>query len=243
MSAPRFFVSEPCAVGIEIALDDGDAHHAANVLELKRGEKVVVLDAVGAWHAEVVAVSKGSVRVRIVGAADESTGELPVAVTVLQALVKGSKFDEVVEKTVELGVRRIVPVRCERSYAEAGSAKIERWRRIARAAAQQSRSRILPIVEDPINWAVAAEKSAASMATIVAWEGAPHGSLAQAIQSMKDAKAIAIAVGPEGSFTEVELAVAQSAGCLLVSLGPTILRTETAAAAMLAAIASGCDWW
>jgi 16S rRNA (uracil1498-N3)-methyltransferase len=158
----------------------------------------------------------------------------------LQALIKGAKFDDVVEKCVELGASRIVPMRCERSEADASGHKVERWRRIARAAAQQSRRNIVPAVDDVRSFAEAL--SAGGVPLLVASERAPKGSLAEALRANAGSTALAIAVGPEGSFTDAELAAAKEAGAAFVSLGPAILRTETAAAALLAAIASVRVW-
>jgi 16S rRNA (uracil1498-N3)-methyltransferase len=166
-----------------------------------------------------------------------------VEVTVLQAVTKGARFDDVVEKTVELGARRIVPVECARSYGEATEHKVERWRRIARAAAQQSRRRSLPAVEEPATWETAIARHASMMPVVVGWERSTKGSLAEVIRRCAGAVALAIAVGPEGSLTDEEIEFARCAGCSMAWLGPTILRTDTAAAAMLAAIASGCGWW
>jgi 16S rRNA (uracil1498-N3)-methyltransferase len=243
MSVPRFFVATTLRSGLDFVFEPEDAHHAASVLRLRAGDRIVAIDAAGAWTAELTAVTKKGVRARAIAPSGETSGELPVEVTVLQAIAKGSKLDDAVEKTIELGARRIVPVRCARSYADATSVKVERWRRIARAAAAQSRRRVLPHVDEPADWADAIARFAPAMPVVVAWELAPKGSIGQAVQRCREASAIAIAVGPEGSFTDDEIQCAREAGCNFVSLGPTILRTETAAAALLAAIASGCGWW
>lgn len=243
MSAPRLFITTTLRRGLDFDFEAEDAHHLADVLRLRAGDRVVAIDADGAWDAELVAVTGKGVRARAIEPSTETSGELPVEVVVLQAIAKGSKFDEVVEKTVELGARRIVPVRCERSYADASTLKIARWRRIARAAAQQSRRRVLPEVEEPADWPDAIARFSTSMPVVVAWEAAPPGSIAHAVRRCSAAATVALGVGPEGSFTDEEIRAAADAGCSFASLGPTILRTETAAAALLAAIASGCGWW
>jgi len=240
---PRFFVTVGCAVGSDVDLDDDASHHLANVLRAREGDAIITVDASGSWNARIIAVSTSGVRVRVESRADEEGGELPVEIAVLQAITKGSRFDDVVEKTVELGARRIVPVKCARSYGEATRHRVERWRRIARAAAEQSRRRSLPIVEDTMIWNDAIATFARSMPVVVGWERSPKGSLAQAIGHIRNEKSFGIAVGPEGSLTDDELDVARAAGCSFVWLGPTILRTDTAAAAMIAALASGCGWW
>ncbi|HXM17932.1 MAG TPA: RsmE family RNA methyltransferase [Candidatus Tumulicola sp.] len=236
MSRPRFFVSQTCGPGREIELDALDARHATLVLRMKAGGEVTLVRDGVAWNATLSHVGADGVRATCAGVAAGERGELPLDVSLLQGVTKGAKFDFVVEKAVELGVRRIVPVECERSSARAGQQKIDRWRRIARAAAEQSRRVNLPTVEATRDWASAVREAAGKL--IVAVESAPPGSLAPIVRALKARDVLTIAVGPEGSFTESELETARAAGATLVSLGPTILRTETAAMALLAAIAS-----
>ncbi|HEV2908819.1 MAG TPA: 16S rRNA (uracil(1498)-N(3))-methyltransferase [Candidatus Eremiobacteraceae bacterium] len=243
MSAPRFFVDVECAAGAQIELRHDDAHHAIEVLRMHTGDPLVIVRDGTAWDATLSDSGRGRASAQLIAPRGESGGELPVAVTVLQAIAKGSKFDEVVEKAVELGARRIVPVVCERSYAEASSAKIERWRRIARSAAQQSRRRYLPEVGDPMTWMEALRATNVDRPTLVAYERASPGSFDAVVDRIGEARSIAIAIGPEGGLTDAEVAAAKESGGALVSLGPTILRTETAAPAMLAALAARCGWW
>jgi 16S rRNA (uracil1498-N3)-methyltransferase len=220
-----------------VALHPDDVRHATRVLRLRRGDAITIVSSARLWNAELVDVGARTATARITDEGKREQGELPIDVTIMQALTKGAKFDDVVEKCVELGARRIRPVICARSYAAAGQAKLARWRRIARAAAQQSRRRIIPIVDEPLAWsdALAAEPQPR---LLVAYEAAPPRSLAAALAGHAFDKPIAIAVGPEGGFSSDEIALAMKSNAALVSLGPTILRTETAAAALLAAIAS-----
>lgn len=243
MSAPRFFVNADLAPNRDIVLDPDDARHARLVLRLHAGDDVVLVHDGAAWHAMLTTVSAREVRARVGQRRDEKSGELPVDITVMQALIKGAKFDFVVEKVVELGARHVVPVEFERSYAEAGARKLERWRRIARAAAQQARRRFLPSVEEPRSWEAALRGWRGVARPIVAYEGARLGTFAPAVDRIAEAKELAVAIGPEGGFTDDEVAVARASGCALVSLGPTTLRTETAATALLAAIAARKGWW
>lgn len=243
MSAPRFFIDVEPAAGQEIELTRDDAHHVAGVLRLRPGDPLVVVRAGTAWDATVCVIAQGLVRARVDVAREEHGGELPLAVTVMQAIVKGNKFDEVVEKAVELGARRIVPVLCERSYAQASAVRLERWRRIARSAAQQARRRYLPEIADPLAWEDALRSYDGDLKPLVAYENAAAGSLGAALERVGDARSMAIAIGPEGGFAPAEISAAREHGCALVSLGPTILRTQTAATAMLAALAACCGWW
>jgi len=243
VSTPRVFVEEPCEPGREVGLDADDAGHAHRVLRMRSGDAVTVVRDGNAWDAVLVQISGKGARALVGAPRAEAGGELPAAVTVMQALAKGAKLDFVIEKVVELGARRIVPVRCERSYADASELKLERWRRIARAAAAQARRRHVPVVEAPVPWPQALADWRFAPAPIVAYEGAPAHTLPEALASACSAAHVAIAIGPEGGFTDTEIETAGNAGCALVSLGPTILRTETAAPALLAAIAASCGWW
>jgi 16S rRNA (uracil1498-N3)-methyltransferase len=243
MAVPRYFTSEPVAAGAVLQLDADDAHHASSVLRCKAGESLTVVAAGVVWDAEFAACGKREVTVRAIRAAADQAGELPAPVIVLQAVTKGAKFDDVVEKTVELGAARIVPVLFARSEGEGSATKEERWRRIARAAAMQSRRRIVPTVDAPLSWEAALEQHAAGALTLVAFEGAPRATLEDAIQKYQRGDALVIAIGPEGGMRRDEVEHARSRGAHIVSLGPTILRTETAAAALLAAAASRLGWW
>src|SRR5450755_2980319 len=242
MHGPRYFVEGSIEAGTVIALAADDARHAAAVLRSKSGDPLTLLAAGVAWDAEISAVARDIVEVRALRKAAEQSGELPVAVVVLQGLTKGAKFDEVVEKTIELGAARIVPVIFARSEAEGGPNKIDRWRRIARTAAMQSRRRIVPAVEAPLTWCDALARYAPGALTLVAFEEAPAGTFARALDAYRDG-AVVIAVGPEGGLQRQEIESARLHGAHIVSLGPTILRTQTAATALLAAVASAAGWW
>ena len=235
MATPRFYIGRSCSPGDEVALEPADLRHVALVLRLRAGDCVTLVADGSLWAAELTTIDRNSASARILRAAAERSGELPVEVTVLQALPKGAKFDEVVEKCVELGARRIVPVIVARSVGGADDRKVTRWRRIARSAAQQSQRLLVPVVEDALPWLQAIRRH--PNALVACADAKPH-SLAEAARRRGDDAALAIAVGPEGGFTQDELTAARDAGADLVSLGPSILRTETAAAALLSAIAS-----
>jgi 16S rRNA (uracil1498-N3)-methyltransferase len=243
MPAPRFFTGDDVSAGAIVTLDAADGHHASDVLRCKAGEPLILISSGVAWEAQIESLSKRGVSARAIRPASDQGGELPVPVIVLQALTKGAKFDEVVEKTVELGAAAIVPVICERSEAEGGANKAERWRRIARAAAMQSRRRIVPSVEAAISWRSALARYTPGALTLVAFEEAPPGTFETTMRLYQRQAAVVIAVGPEGGLHRDEVDHATAQGAHAVSLGPTILRTETAAAALLAAVASRAGWW
>ncbi|MEY2397332.1 MAG: rRNA (uracil1498-N3)-methyltransferase [Actinomycetota bacterium] len=188
-----------------------DAHHLTRVLRLRVGEALTVGDGAGRWRACVVAADGASIEptgaIEAVAAADP-------LVTIGFALTKGDKPELTVQKLTELGVDRIVPIVAARTVVRWDDMKsarnVERWRAVGRAAAMQSRRAWLPVVDD-----------------ICALSAAPPFALAHPEGGPLTTDTLAVAVGPEGGWTDDELASAST----LVDLGPTTLRAETAALA------------
>lgn len=245
--APRFFADRVQRVdqgqgGSEellAELSGEEAHHALRVLRLRPGDPVAVLDDSGFEYAgAIAALQEGQGRdrltVRIVGAtARHSRGEPGVHVTLIQALPKGDKMDVIVQKGTETGVSRFVPVVSERVVVEYTGEKSERrrarWQRIAHEAAKQSRRGRRPVVEGVVDLLEAVEASAKEAALFVLWEGstAPIKSALQQLAGSERSR-VSLVVGPEGGFSEREAHEMERRGGRLVSLGPRILRTETA---------------
>jgi 16S rRNA (uracil1498-N3)-methyltransferase len=220
----RFYCPEPPRGG-RVRLVADEAHHLARVRRLGPGDKVEVFDGLGhTYPAEVVAVERGRVDLQVLG--DPVTEPPPLcALTLATALPKGERLDWLVEKATELGVARLQPLFTERSVVEPRAGKIERLRRIVVEASKQcGRSRLMEL-EPPIAWTeyLVAEHSPARMLAhpgclpAAAWTGVVPGQRA------------AIAIGPEGGFTEPEVRAGRQAGWQAISLGRTILRIETAA--------------
>lgn len=223
----------PDAVGDEVALSQDDDHHLRTVLRLRRGDRVVLGDGRGRlWPGEIA--DEGTV----VATGQPSRSDLRrPALHVLQALPKGRKLDEIVRMLVELGVERITPVSSTRTVRELDDRKRERelgrWRSIARAAASQARRAWLATV-DPL------EELGAALGRVeggvVPHVGAQAG-LAAAAGDLRDLATVAVAIGPEGGWTDGEVARLHDAGLTPVTLGDTVLRTEHAAFATCAALA------
>jgi 16S rRNA (uracil1498-N3)-methyltransferase len=147
-------------------------------------------------------------------------------------------MDFIVEKATELGVARILPFASERTIREErGTAKIERWRRLARAAAQQSGRTHVPPVDDPLRWQTLVERFAAFNAVIMPWEVAERVSLRTVLPALlSDVREVLVVIGPEGGISHAEARAAFDAGAHAVSLGARILRTETAGLVACAAL-------
>ncbi len=229
----RLFLPPEQFVGDTASIRDSDHLHLTRVLRARPGDLVLLLDGLGnAFRAVLVSVEKRESSARI----DEQVtmpAEPRIFVTVGQALGKGDKLEQVMQHGTEAGASAFVPIKAERSVADVPSAKVAerlvRWRQIVKGAAEQSgRSRIADVaapltlgellgsyLEGPI-LLLHTQRPAASLRTALSqFEAAPERLL--------------MLVGPEGGWSPAEVDMARTAGAVLVSLGPRILRTETAA--------------
>lgn len=245
MSLQHFYLSDQVLAAemggeFPLRLSSEDIKHA-RVLRLAAGEHVAVVDAVQDYfECEIVDFTDEIPLVRIAQHL-EGSKEAPL-VLLVQGLAKGDKMETVVRHATELGVAGFVPVACERSIVKLDEkkarAKAERWRSIAKSAAMQSGQRAIPEVCDPMKLADACATLAQATALLVCWEEAPQtarlsDALARGLERnatpVEDAR-VAVVVGPEGGLTqqEVDALLACNPCASLVSLGPSILRTETA---------------
>jgi 16S rRNA (uracil1498-N3)-methyltransferase len=232
----RFFVDPGALRGDEVRIvDQGLAHQLARVLRLGPGERVLLLDGLGAaCEVELGAVGRDSVAGRVV-ARRPAGGEPPVELTVYLALMRPERFEWALQKCVELGARRLVPVQFARSLPaeRADARKLERWRRIVREAAEQSCRGVLPEVAEPIPFLAACAEAGGLGRALLLWEGeAPH--LREGLRGAP--RAVALISGPEGGIAPDELTAAGERGIMAVSLGPRVLRAETAPVAAAAAV-------
>jgi 16S rRNA (uracil1498-N3)-methyltransferase len=185
---------------------------------------------------KLTAVGRDTVAGRVLRR-ESAGGEPPVAVSVYLGLMRPERFEWALQKCVELGARRIAPVQFARSLAadRADGRRVERWRRIAREAAEQACRGILPEVADPLPFAAACAEAARAERAIILWEQeAPH--LRAALRTAPPPASVAILSGPVGGITADELTAAGAHGIMPASLGPRILRAETAPVAAVAAL-------
>lgn len=244
----RFFLDEQ-VLGAEseevfpVRLAADDAAHA-RVLRLAPGEHIAIVDAVQDYfECEIVSVDADALLVRI--AAREDAASLLAnepTVVLAQGLAKGDKMESIVRHATEVGASAFVPLRCERCVVKLdekkAQAKVKRWNAIAKSAAMQAGRAFVPEVADPMNVRELCEFAASATCVLVCWEEAPasadlHEAIASALLDLRcpaaDAR-IVVVVGPEGGLTPEEAhgLVACNPRGALVSLGPSILRTETA---------------
>jgi 16S rRNA (uracil1498-N3)-methyltransferase len=240
---PRFFCPFPLHPGATVELAADAAHHALKVLRVAAGDTAVLFDGRGGqWRATLNPAGKG-LRATL-EEFDDADCESPLALTLVQGLPSGDKMDLVVQKAVEMGVRRIQPVAAKRSVVklsgERAERRVEHWRNIAIAACEQSgRNRVpavAPILDLPQYLGIAAQENALRFVC------AP-GVAVRLRELPAPAGPVSLLVGPEGGLEEGELLAARAAGFRAVALGPRVLRTETAGLGAVAAMmALWGDW-
>lgn len=230
---PRFFVSS--VAGDTLTVTGQDASHIRRSLRMAVGETLTLCDGQGTDALCEIAEFAGEDVLLQVLSRTPSESEPTCAVTLYQGLPKADKMEWIIQKAVEIGVARIVPVQMARSVAvinEKAAKKAARWQKIADEAAGQSGRGILPVVEEPISFAVAAKRLAAEN-TVVCYEcgGKPFATLAG-----RDTPSLSLVVGPEGGIDPREIAVLEEDGAAIATLGKRILRCETAPVAALAVL-------
>lgn len=241
--ARRFFATGPLPVSGVLPLTEGDVHHIRAVLRLQPSESIEVVSTDGVWRYAVTSVGEHVSGTRV---APIAPGPAVPRVTLAQALAKGDKVDTVVRQVTELGVARIVPFVAARSVvrldADKSAARAERWRRVAESAAKQARRADVPEVSEPVALLDLPGLLAGSVVLVCA-EGAPDApGISQTLSALAALPegGVAVIVGPEGGFEPGEVAALTDAGAIAVSLGPTILRTETAGVVAVALALAAC---
>lgn len=204
---------------------------------MREGDTIEIIDSAAQRFTATLTIDERSIRAELGERIGSCASALP-HVSVAQGVPKGQKMDFVVEKLTELGAAEIIPLQSERTIVNGVSEnKIERWRRLAKTAAQQCGRDDIPRIADPLTFADLCATFAAYDVVLFPWELADRAPLRDRLPALvADARRILVIVGPEGGFSHAEAAAAQSAGAKLISLGSRILRTETAALAVLAVV-------
>lgn len=241
----RFFIPPNHITPPLITLPQNVAHQVRSVLRLHPGAKIVLLDGTGsAWLAIVTRIDKKGVQVQVEGPQPVDS-EPALRLTLYQGVLKGQKFEWILQKGTELGVSSFVPVICQRSVIrepEAIHKKYGRWQEIIREAAEQSGRGKLPQLAPAVPLVEALQQAQASALRLMPWEEARETTLKTTLKQSQG-QSVALFIGPEGGFTEEEARLAQAQGVQLVTLGPRILRAETATIAVCAAIFYEREEW
>jgi 16S rRNA (uracil1498-N3)-methyltransferase len=226
-------------------LDESESHHCLNVLRLEIGDRATVFDGQGR-EASALIDSKNGSRVVLKISAPAKTPPPPCAITLAQAVPKGKNMDLIVQKAGELGATRVVPLLSDRTIVQLEADEIakkrEKWQAVALEACKQCGQNHLPEIAAPVPpreflerldkksllLIASLQPDARTLKEVLADYSSQHGHLP---------REVTVFVGPEGDFTPAEIALAKSHGCQPISLGPIILRTETAAIYCLSVLA------
>ncbi len=235
----RFF-AEPGQIGEkEIVITGADVNHIRNVLRMRADEEVLIADGQGAeYRCKLTDLGENEVRAQILWKLD-GNAELASAVTLFQGLPKSDKMDLIVQKCVELGVDRIVPVSTKRAVVKLDAKKeqtrLKRWNTISESAAKQSGRGVIPEVSGVMSFEKALEDAKKLDVLLIPYERAENMAETRRVMgSIQPGQSVGLFIGPEGGFEESEVEEAVAAGAQAITLGKRILRTETAGLAVMA---------
>ncbi len=230
----HFFTEQDLSEAASVVLSGESAHHLLHVLRIRPGEIIELSDACGrTYRCQLTGTSQEGAVFSVEGEIEKNR-ELPCRITLFQSLAKGDKMAFVIQKAVELGVARIVPVITERTVArpdhKGAAHKRERWQKIAQSAAKQCGRAVIPEVDPVVMFDDALEDAAASDHFLFPYECAEGMTRSREVfNRIEPGSSVSIMIGPEGGFELAEVDAARRAGALIVTLGSRILRTETAA--------------
>lgn len=236
-----FFVDHDQIGEKEARITGSDVNHIKNVLRLKQGDKLRISDGASlCYNCRIEAFSEDGVHVELLEK-DEDGTELPAQIVLFQCLPKGDKMELVVQKNVELGISRIIPVASKRCVvkldAKKAEVKVRRWNAISESAAKQSKRTVIPEVAPVMTFKEAVDAAADFDCKLFPYENAEGMAYTkQVLAGVKPGTRTAVFIGPEGGFEDEEVAYAKERGFCPITLGRRILRTETAGMALLAAL-------
>ena len=237
---PRFFVNEEQIDEDRITVYGNDAHHISDVLRMKPGEKLTVCDFFNReYFCEILSCDGGKVELSVLEKR-LCRSELPFDVTLCMALPKSDKMEWIIQKAVELGVNSILPFSSAHTVmkldAKAAEKKVERWQKIAKAAAEQCGRGKIPEIRLPVTFKEALRQTSGKGEVFLCYEAEDGTTLKTYFSENPSPKSLTFFVGAEGGFDKKEVEEAKAAGVHSVSLGNRILRCETAPLFVLSAI-------
>jgi 16S rRNA (uracil1498-N3)-methyltransferase len=237
----RFFV-EPSGIDeAQISIrSPEDRKHMLKVLRMRVGDEIEVSDSLKfEYVARIVAIDSDEIRATILKK-HQFQREPKLQTTLYQAIPKQGKMDVIIQKTVELGVTKLIPVLTERSIASGESlsgSKLERWRKVAQEAGKQCKRGFIPAIGPGVSFQEMLPQFSEHDMVLFPYEQETERTLKAVLRTASESpQRVAILIGPEGGFTDKEAAAVEAAGGLPVTLGKTILRTETAGPAALAMV-------
>lgn len=228
----RFYVHDENIGKDTLVITGKDVNHISKVLRLKSADKIVVCNSNNIeYQCEILKLDKEEVLCKIISS-NVSSAEPQIKIILFQGMPKAQKMDLIVQKCVEIGVCSIQPVMTERTVIKINGrdihSKISRWNKIAYEASKQSGRGIIPEVFEPVDFKKAVEISKGSDLTIIPYENEKSHGIKGVLTENRTVKSVGIFIGPEGGFSESEIGYASENDIVPVTLGPRILRTETA---------------
>jgi 16S rRNA (uracil1498-N3)-methyltransferase len=229
----RFFVNANSISRDNIVIDGDDAVHISRVLRLKIGDNITVCNGEEVeYMCSILSIDKKTVTCKIVESR-KSASEPPLKIYLYQGMPKSSKMDLIVQKCTELGIFAVIPVFTEHVVFRGDderdlSGRIIRWQRIAEEAGKQSGRGRIPVIYNPITFEKAVKDMRNMDLSVMPYENEMETGLKQAVNGKNSIRSAFILIGPEGGFSENEVNNAVKNGIITVTLGPRILRTETA---------------
>jgi 16S rRNA (uracil1498-N3)-methyltransferase len=231
--ASRIYQAAPLAIGM-LKLDEKASHHLARVLRASVGDEITVFNGEGGeYHAVIRAINKKNVEVELLSFTDRDA-ESPAAIYLAQGIARGEKMDFVIQKAVELGVTKIFPVITERCNVrldqEREQKRMQHWQAVVISACEQSGRNRLPEVHAPLALNEWLSQITADKKFVLS----PH--VTEKLDKQQRHASVAVLIGPEGGLSSTEMSAAAQHGFEGLSLGPRVLRTETAALTALAVL-------
>ena len=225
---PHYYVKPENITNKHFVIKGDEAHHLIRVLRVRIGQELNLFDGTSKLYAgKVEDIGKDEVSGTIFASHAGFTPKIPV--TLYQAIPKGERFDWLVEKGVELGLKKMVPLYTERSVTKnISDAKIARWQRVSLAASEQSGRSDIMEVTTPLTFSEAVKSVPERSLAIIPWESEITATISSAFKKADKLNEAHIFIGPEGGFTGREIDSAVSKGIVAVTLGERILRAETA---------------
>lgn len=234
----RYFVENSQIKENTIAISGEDYQHLKKVLRVQKGDTVTVCCNKTDYTVQVEEIGTSSISTVIIERKANLT-EPEVEVTLYQGLPKSDKMELIIQKCVELGIRRIVPVITDRCVSRINSDKdsenkLSRWQKISMEAAKQCNRGIVPEIGRPLKFNQAIDQAAGNGLSLIPYEKESAVTFRDILAETSNTKNVSIFIGPEGGFTEQEIQLAENSGIRKMTLGPRILRTETAGLVALA---------
>ena len=239
MRIPRLFIDMPLTIGETINLPRDKAHHISNVLRMRIGDSIKLFNDSGDdYQSKIIEISKKSAQIEI-GESKQIANESPLTINLCLAVSRGQHMDFSIQKAVELGVKNIIPVISEFSNAKIQDDrvhnKLAHWQNIIISATEQCGRSYLTQIQKPVSFAEWVRLGASKTRLILH----PESLQSMSNISLSDNE-LTLMIGPEGGFSDAEVEQAQENGCEPISLGPRILRTETA---VVSAVSNAQHLW